>query len=387
MKRICFVSHAAYGAMRGGDHGQLGGVEKQTSLMARWFAAHGYDVSLVTWQEGTDGDELADGVSILKTCRRAAGIPGLRFFHPRWTTLNSALARADADLYYHNCGEYITGQVALWCGNNHRKFIYSVASDLDCYPHLPAMTNLRERLLYRYGLRRADAVIVQTNKQRQMLDRNFSVPSILVPMPCPGPSGVYKPPQPPEPKSFSVLWIGRIAPVKRLEMLLQVASALPDFTFEVIGVPDIDDSYSQTVLGQAGTMKNVVLHGRVPREEMGQYYRRAGLLCCTSSDEGFPNTFLEAWSYGIPVVSTVDPDGVIEERELGAAAGEWTRIVAFILTLSAAPDIWQRMSINARRYFANTHAVGRVLPEFERVFLSVLDHEPQPELARSTSAG
>ncbi len=388
MKRVCFVSHAAYGAMKGGDHGQLGGVEKQTSLMAYWFAAHGYETSLVTWQEGAQGDETIGGVKVLKTCCEAAGIPGIRFFHPRWTTLNRALARADADLYYHNCGEYITGQVALWCRANHRKFVYSVASDLDCYPHLPAMTNLRERVLYRFGLRHADAVIVQTNRQHHLLDTNFGVPSIVLPMPSPGPSDlVYQPPQPPEPKSFSVLWVGRIAPVKRFELLLEVASALPACTFDVIGVPDINDSYSQALLHKAGGMTNIVLHGRVPREVIGRYYQRAGALCCTSSDEGFPNTFLEAWSYGIPVISTVDPDSIIEHRKLGTVAHDWLSIVGAILTLSSAPDTWATMSNNARAYYARNHAVDRVLPEFERVFLRVLGTEPALELARSNRAG
>jgi len=387
MKRICFVSHASYGAIKGGDNGQLGGVEKQTSLMARWFACHGYDASLVTWREGPDCDETIHGVRIIKTCRTGDGIPGLRFFHPRWSSLNAALTRADADLYYHNCGEYVTGQVALWCRRNQRKFIYSVASDLDCYPQLPAMPSFRERTLYRYGLRHADGVVVQTHRQSQMLQRHFSTPSIVIPMPSSGPSDrTYQPPRSRNRESFVVLWVGRIAPVKRFEMLLQVASALPAFTFEVIGVPDTEDNYSGTLLNQAARLGNIVMHGRVPREEMGNYYQHAGLLCCTSSNEGFPNTFLEAWSYGIPVVSTVDPDGLIEHRELGVAAHDQFSITSAILTLSSAPETWARMSNNARNYYSRNHAVDFVLPQFERVFLNALQLQPSTELVQSTSA-
>ena len=124
---ICIVSHAAYGAMTGGRDGHAGGVERQTSMTARWLAARGHDVSLVVWNEGPPGDEQIDGVRVIKLCRQIGGLPGLRFLHPRWTSLWRALGRADADVYYHNCAEAITGQVAIWCRRHARPFVYSVA--------------------------------------------------------------------------------------------------------------------------------------------------------------------------------------------------------------------------------------------------------------------
>ena len=85
--RICFVAHLAYGAMTGGNGGFIGGVERQTSLMARWLAARGYRVSLITWDEGQEDGVVIDGVQVFKVCRKEAGIKGLRFFWPRWSSL------------------------------------------------------------------------------------------------------------------------------------------------------------------------------------------------------------------------------------------------------------------------------------------------------------
>ena len=173
---VCFVAHFAYGALAGGNGGHIGGVERQTSLMAKWLAARGHRVRLVTWDEGQKDGESIDGVQVFKLCRQNAGLPGLRFFRPRWSSLNAAMKRADADVYYHNCGEYVTGQVAMWCRRHGRKFVYSVASDPDCDVRLPEMHSLRERLLYRHGLFRTDEMggTVQMRPEGHSLPRYFA---------------------------------------------------------------------------------------------------------------------------------------------------------------------------------------------------------------------
>ena len=118
--RLCFVAHNAYGAVAGGASGMIGGIERQQSLMAKWLAKRGHRVSMITWDEGQEDGVEIDGVRVFKVCRRDSGTPGLRFFWPRWTSLCAAMSRADADVYYQNCGEYVTGQVAMWCRRNHR---------------------------------------------------------------------------------------------------------------------------------------------------------------------------------------------------------------------------------------------------------------------------
>ena len=195
---IAVVAHNAYGPMAGSTSGHIGGVEWQTSLTARWLAREGYPVSLVTWADGPEGDETLDGVRVVKVCRRDAGVPGLRFLHPRWTSLDRALARADADVYYQNCGEYVTGQVALFCRLHGRRFVFSAASDQDCDGRLPGLPKRRERVLYRYGIARADAVVVQTESQRRRLREGFGRDATVLPMPCPGPDeAAYPAPAPP----------------------------------------------------------------------------------------------------------------------------------------------------------------------------------------------
>lgn len=369
---ICIVSHNAYGAMTGNGSGHIGGVEWQTSLTAKWLASRGWQVSMIAWNEGGPPEEVVEAVRIIKTCRQDAGIPGLRFFHPRWTSLNRALRRANADLYYHNCAEEVTGQVALWCTRHNKKFVFSVASEPDVDCRLPEVKTLRERVLYRYGLRHADRIIVQTESQRKKLRSGFGLDSIVLPMPCPGPSEAeYRPPEPPVNGRARILWVGRICEQKRPDRLVELAQRCPDLQFDLVG-PANPSSYSQNAVRLAAAIPNIKVHGSVARSQMPDIYKKASCLICTSDVEGFPNTFLEAWSHGLPVVSTFDPDGLIAGRRLGVFARDVEGLLEACRDLITSPDRWRRISENVRNYYVENHAVEVVLPRFERAFLDVL---------------
>jgi glycosyltransferase involved in cell wall biosynthesis len=367
---IAFVAHAAYGALIGGRDGHMGGIERQISLMSRWLAARGHRVSVLTWDEGQGSEVTIDGVRIISLGLKRAGLPGLRFFAPRWTMLLAALRRADADIYYQNGAECVTGQVALWCRQNARRFVYSVASDMDVLGQLPELPAFHQRWLYRQGLRLSDSIVVQTEAQRCLLQANFHLPGRQLAMPCPGPEATSAPRA--APRSPRVLWAARIAPVKRLELLLEVAWALPHVGFDVAGHADADQRYTDPLIREARLLPNVILHGAVPREQMPQLYAHASLLCCTSLVEGFPNTFIEAWSHGVPVVSTVDPDGLLQRNGLGAAAVTAAGLSAAINTLLNDTALWQHASIAARKYYLSHHAVDTAMLQFESLIVETL---------------
>jgi glycosyltransferase involved in cell wall biosynthesis len=372
---LCFVAHLAYAALAERATGHIGGVERQTALMSRWFAARGHDVSVVTWDEGQPGDLQIAGIRMLKLCRRDEGLPGLRFVNPRWTSLVRALRRANADIYYQNCGEYVTGQVALWCLWRGRRFVYSVASDADCNPRLPEMTR-RERVLYRYGLRHADRVIVQTHTQARMLRDGFGRQSLVIPMPGTDMGGELPAARAPAGRP-RILWLGRLAAEKRPDRLLDLASRCPEFDFDVVG-PEDGTSYAREIVKRSGALSNVRAHGRATTDQIRALLGRALCLVSTSEYEGFPNAFLESWSAGVPVVSTVDPDGVIAAFGLGGIGADTSGLILAIRELAASPERWMATSSRARRYFVEHHSVDRVLPEFERVFVDVAGRPARP---------
>ena len=369
---VCIVAHFAYPALVEDVTGHIGGVEYQTTLLACWLAANGHRVSLVTWDEGQPPDCVISGVRVIKLCAKTDGLPGLRFFYPRWTRLNAALKAANADVYYQNGAEYVTGQVALWCQRNGKKFVYSVAALADCDSRLPLLPTMREKLLYRLGLRLADKVIVQTRAQLQMLQEEFACDSRVIPMPSAGPSArEFVDRNFPITDHQRVLWVGRISPEKQPDRFLALAQKCHDLQFDLIG-PSLDSVYGQRVINNARQLPNVVVHGRATHKQLAEFYKRAVCLCCTSEHEGFPNVFLEAWSYGLPIVSAVDPDEIIARKGLGYVAHDIDEFARAIRQLLASPEQWRTMSRRARHYYLKNHHAESVMPQFEHALLQTV---------------
>ena len=375
--KICIVAHNAYGMISGDITRHIGGVELQTSMMSRWLADRGHDVSLITWDEGGDKVEHFDGVRVIKTCIRDSGVPGLRFFWPRWSSLMAALIVADADVYYQNGAEYVTGQVANWVRRKDRRFVFSVASDVEVYKSLPGLRKVRERVLYKYGISHANEVVAQTDKQVALLESELGISSKKLAMPCVGPADdEFVAPAAPADATMTALFVGRIADVKRIEFLLEVARKAPNIRFLVVGGGNRDEAYATEMETIARGLANVQMHGRASREELADIYPQASVLCCTSKYEGFPNTFLEAWSHGLPIVSTVDPDDLISKHSLGRIASDVPGFVEALQSyVSGAADKWANDSASARDYYSKTHAPDRALERFESMFAHVLSRQ------------
>ena len=370
--RVCFVAHNAFGELAGVDTGHAGGIERQQAMMARWLAARDFDVDMVTWNEGQPDGSRHRGVRVLTLCRKDAGLPGLRFVHPRWTSLNSALGRAGADVYYYNCGDMGLGQLGIWCRRKRAKLVYSVASEPDCDPRLPRLRDVRERVLYRYGLQRASRIITQTHRQQQLLREGFGLESIVLPMPCGFPSQPRDPSRAPQAGGHKrVLWVGRFSPEKRLEWLLDLAVRHPQIHFDVVGAPNAESPRSRALVSRAAGCANVTLHGRRPLDDLPGFYDGAHVLCCTSSYEGFPNTFLEAWSRGLPVLTTFDPDDVVRQHGLGWTAQTLDGLSDSLSGLLRDPDGWGARSEAAVRYYREHHALDRAMERFVDVFAEV----------------
>lgn len=367
-RKICVVGLKCYDLLSDAVTPRyLGGIENQLVLLARGLADRGWAVSFLTYNHGQPEGVEHGGIRIYKAYDREGGIPGVRFLHPRWTGLCAALARADADIYYQMGAGCETGQVAWWCRRNHRPFVFATASDADCVPGLPLLKDCRERWLYRYGLKAARVVVSQTQRQEQMLLTHYGICSRVFRILSPEPPASTMP----APDRRRILWVGRICPEKRPHLLLDLARRLPECTFDVIGDANADTAYAREFRRGVERQPSIVLHGKVSNEQLRRIYDEAILLVGTSQTEGFPVTFIEAWSRAIPVVSTFDPDHVIRDNGLGAVVQDVDGMASSLKRFVQSPGVWSASSRAARQYYLDNHAPEVNLPKFEQLFLEV----------------
>ena len=386
---ICFVALGSYAALVDDlEVGGIGGAEVQQTIIGRSLAKQGYRVTFVTLDHGQDDGMEIDGIRIIKAYDENVGIPMLRFLYPRVTSLWRAMKRANTDIYYQRIGDSTTGIVAAFCHWYQREFAFAVAHNYDCLADPPPGRLARHaRVLYHYGLRNANLVLAQTTAQQTLLRENFGIDSTVIPNCAPdyghrlsGADVV------PFAQRRRFLWTGAFRPVKRLELLLDVAEHERDLHFDVVGDAKTDSEYVRQLRMRAKSMPNVRLHGRVPHAHMKAFYEKAAALICTSRSEGFPNIFLEAWSCGLPVVSTFDPDDIIAKHGLGMVAEDVPGLIAGIQRMSDSEQRWCKASRDSLKYYRGNHSVEAVLPRIEHALMSLAHGtESQSLLARTTA--
>jgi len=168
--KICFVSENICHLLYSSDNiNRIGGAELQQLFIGKLLQQEGICINYVTCDLDKFDDLPFNQYEILNTYKEAEGIRVVRFFYPRLYKLWSALKKADADLYYTRCASYICGILAIFCKTYNKKFIFAAAHDTDFIPERVIIPNFRDKLLYHYGLRRADLVIAQSNTQSQLI--------------------------------------------------------------------------------------------------------------------------------------------------------------------------------------------------------------------------
>lgn len=355
---LCFVAPHAWPVLSGeGGVAVIGGAEVQQAILARLFASRGYRVSMICLDFGQAAHSIVDGVAVHRIFNMAAGLPVVRFVHPRLTSMWRALKAVDADIYYYRSAAMWVGVLAEFCRRYGRRLVYAGASDRDFDGDIGEQIRFaRDRWLFRYGVEHADAVVVQNERQREACLRTYGREAAVIP-------SCYEPAASAQRDRSSprdrILWVGTLHENKRPQILFEMAKRLAHRRFVMIGGPGPNQVFFDAMRAQAAQIPNLEFKGFLPLAETETWFDRAAVLVNTSLYEGMPNTFLQAWARAVPTVATVGVDCPFHKVFGGAEDG--AREVE-----SALGN--RELGEACRRYYQRTHSSERVFARYDRVF-------------------
>lgn len=306
MVRVCFISLSAYGYFNE-DAPAGGGAQRQFHLLSTHLTDY-YDVHFIVGDYGQPVIEHHEGVTLHRAYSpdpNASPKERIRQF----TALSRAIHRADSDVYISRCLPRKLTVLYPLLTLLRRPLIFHVAGDPFVEKPVSGMGSIR-RFVYNQALRNVDSVIAQTEYQAEQLQQYWDIVAPVIPNGYPQASIINKY----DTREY-FLWVGRLdKEQKRPHIFLNIAEEYPNQKFILVGPAEDDNKYTKNIRDRAESMENVIYTGRINPDEIYKYYQKAIALINTSAYEGFPNTFLESWRYGTPVVSlAIDTGRFLEE--------------------------------------------------------------------------
>ena len=177
----------------------------------------------------------------------------------------------------------------------------------------------------------------------------------------------------PAKSGFTLLFVGRLAPVKNLTLLLRAfhssLASRPDLRLWIVG-----DGSERTALEGVARELDITRKVKFWGEQLDvePFFSAADMFIMSSISEGLPLSLLQAFSAGLSAIVT-DVGGMAEVVRLADAGltvlpGAMDRMAAAILELSGDHSRRARFSVNARSAFAANFDLSRTISEYERLY-------------------
>ena len=101
---------------------------------------------------------------------------------------------------------------------------------------------------------------------------------------------------------------------------------------------------------------NIKYLGEITFEESNKLLSKSKLFINTSFTEGFPNTFIQAWSHSTPVLSLYfDMDNILKKGNVGMLSGNFTKMVKDLFLLISDNDKLENLSKNSLKFFEQNY--------------------------------
>lgn len=371
MRRICFVSLSAYGYFNESAPAG-GGAQRQLYFLATNLT-DSFDVHFVVGDYRQPKTEIREDVTLHRAYTPDRSASPLQRIGQLGRLVN-ALRRADADVYVVRCPPQKLNILYVLTRLLRRPLVYHVATDAFVSSTPEGVSGIQQKLYYK--ALQTCPVITQKPYQADQLQTFWDTSATVIPNGYP-PASVIDTFESRE----HFLWVGRLDKTeKRPHLFLDLADELPDHQFIMIGPPERDDSYSEHVIERASSSSNVTYSGRVSPSNIHKYYQRAIAVINTSAPqrEGFPNTFLESWRYGTPILSLdIDPGRFLdtEQETTGYAGGDFDTLASLADNFANSLTRRRALGIAGLNTFEQRYQLETIVDSYQTILEETITGE------------
>ena len=272
------------------------------------------------------------------------------------------------DVIYQRVACAYTGVSAYYARGGNARMLWHIAHDNDVTPGaLPGAGNrlrhMLERRAIEYGIRHADHIIAQTQHQVDLLKQYYDrAADLIVRNFHPAPTEKID-----KSGMFTVLWVANLKPWKNPEAFVRLASSLKDLEsvrFIMIGGHSKyrgSVGHLDALLQSIDGTPNLSYVGQKNQDEVNDYLARSHVFVNTSLEEGFANTFIQAWMREVPVVSLhVNPDGVLDNEQVGIHARTEANLAQAIREFYADESTRREYAARAKAYAFKYHSTRNI---------------------------
>jgi GalNAc-alpha-(1->4)-GalNAc-alpha-(1->3)-diNAcBac-PP-undecaprenol alpha-1,4-N-acetyl-D-galactosaminyltransferase len=257
--------------------------------------------------------------------------------------------------------------------------IVSERSDPSMLP-IGRVWSLACRLFYRF----ADAVTVQTEAVAGRIGSIYPGLRRVAVMPNPLPAALEaEPPRDPDQPAASsrrvLLSVGRLAPEKRTDLIInsfaRLAAAYPDWDLHLVGDGPLRADLQRQIDATGLPQQRIRLLGR--STEPWVLMRQADAFVLASDYEGFPNALLEALALGLPAVSTDCRSGPRELSDDGTVVelvppGDGAALQQALSTLIGDAALRRRLGVAGAASVRRRYGLAQVLGLWDALFAQIL---------------
>jgi glycosyltransferase involved in cell wall biosynthesis len=158
-------------------------------------------------------------------------------------------------------------------------------------------------------------------------------------------------------KKFDFIWIANTRSVKRIDYFFDIAKKLKKYKFAFIG-KILENDQKQFILDELEINSNIEVFGPKTYIDVCLIISQSKVLLNTSLYEGFPNTFIQAWYFNLPIISTVNPNEVITTFNLGFYETNKSNFISKCQNIIENKKVYDEISCNAKKYFTSNYRMN-----------------------------